>query len=179
MVLGRLVFVYGGEANSAFHPSEVIKWGPASAAKANAGNGSFHSWLYVCGCAGKTVSCLDCVPYLWGSIRLLDESLKHDPLVCVCNIGCWTVCYCYRHPFTRQLLTVSNGSGFIVREDGIILTNAHVVANNNTVRVKLHDGRSFDGHVQSVDNMSDLATVKINAVSVSNVLVRVFIAHEC
>ena len=40
------------------------------------------------------------------------------------------------------------------------------MGNNTTVRVKLNDGRSFDGHVQAVDPVSDLATVKINAVRV-------------
>ena len=34
--------------------------------------------------------------------------------------------------------------------------------------MKLNDGRSFDGHVQAVDPVSDLATVKINAVRVLN-----------
>ena len=63
-------------------------------------------------------------------------------------------------------MPISNGSGFIVRDDGIILTNAHVVGNNSTVRVQLNDGRSFDGQVQAVDPVSDLATVKINAVRV-------------
>ena len=76
-------------------------------------------------------------------------------------VGC-----CYRDPFTRRSVAISNGSGFIVREDGIILTNAHVVGNNTTVRVKLNDGQSFDGYVQAVDPVSDLATVKINAVRI-------------
>ena len=82
---------------------------------------------------------------------------------------------CYRNPFTRQPVPMSNGSGFIVREDGIILTNAHVVGNNTTVRVKLNDGRSFDGYVQAVDPVSDLATVKINTVRVVNSCMMMFV----
>lgn len=71
----------------------------------------------------------------------------------------------YRHPFTGRMTAVSNGSGFIVESHGLILTNAHVVANKESVVVKLHDGRSFQGVVQAVDPVSDLATVKINGVS--------------
>ena len=69
-----------------------------------------------------------------------------------------------RHPFTGQMIPVSNGSGFIIREDGLILSNAHVVANKVKVVVQLKDGRRFDGDVQAVDAVSDLAAIKIKAV---------------
>ncbi len=59
---------------------------------------------------------------------------------------------------------MSGGSGFIVREDGLILSNAHVVSNNVRVHVKLTDGREMEGTVQCTDPVSDLATIKINAV---------------
>ena len=62
------------------------------------------------------------------------------------------------------MIPVSNGSGFIIREDGLILSNAHVVANKVQVVVQLKDGRRFDGDVQAVDAVSDLATIKIKAV---------------
>ena len=53
------------------------------------------------------------------------------------------------------------GSGFIIDSKGIILTNAHVVNQADTVRVSLKDGRSFEGKVQGVDEVSDLAVVKV------------------
>lgn len=56
----------------------------------------------------------------------------------------------------------SHGSGFIVREDGLILTNAHVIKRPTSVKVKLHDGRVVNGQVQAVDSITDLATIKIN-----------------
>ncbi|XP_041370606.1 serine protease HTRA2, mitochondrial-like [Gigantopelta aegis] len=68
-----------------------------------------------------------------------------------------------RHPYHGGITTMSNGSGFIVRQNGIILTNAHVVANKQIVVVKLHDQRVFEGTVTAVDPVSDLATIKIDA----------------
>lgn len=53
------------------------------------------------------------------------------------------------------------GSGFIVDETGIILTNAHVVDGADQVTVTLPDGRSFQGEVKGTDSPSDLAVVKI------------------
>ncbi|KRZ95397.1 Serine protease HTRA2, mitochondrial, partial [Trichinella sp. T8] len=66
-------------------------------------------------------------------------------------------------PFLGQT-TLSNGSGVIVRSDGWILTNAHVVNNGRRdVYVKLYDGRVYEGFVKYIDQSSDLAAVKINA----------------
>lgn len=56
------------------------------------------------------------------------------------------------------------GSGFIIDGSGIILTNAHVVNDADTVSVTLKDGRSFEGKVQGVDEVSDLAVVKLQGV---------------
>lgn len=55
------------------------------------------------------------------------------------------------------------GSGFIINPDGVILTNAHVVANADKVNVKLTDRREFRAKVIGVDKSSDVAVLKINA----------------
>lgn len=55
------------------------------------------------------------------------------------------------------------GSGFIVSPDGVILTNAHVVANADEVVVKLTDKREFKAKVIGIDKPSDVAVLKINA----------------
>jgi S1-C subfamily serine protease len=55
------------------------------------------------------------------------------------------------------------GSGFILTEDGKLLTNAHVVADTDTVQVTLKDGRTFQGKVVGVDTITDIAAVKISA----------------
>lgn len=70
----------------------------------------------------------------------------------------------HRDFFTQEPVTASNGSGFIIDKDGLILTNAHVVINkpHTYVRVRLQDGRHFIGRVEDADPESDLATVRID-----------------
>jgi serine protease Do len=55
------------------------------------------------------------------------------------------------------------GSGFILSEDGLILTNAHVVHDADTVTVKLSDRREFTAKVLGADVMTDVAVLKIDA----------------
>ncbi len=55
------------------------------------------------------------------------------------------------------------GSGFVVTEDGYILTNNHVVDDAEKINVRFKDGRSFTAEVTGRDPQSDLAVIKINA----------------
>ncbi|MEL7352154.1 MAG: HhoA/HhoB/HtrA family serine endopeptidase [Cyanobacteria bacterium P01_A01_bin.116] len=55
------------------------------------------------------------------------------------------------------------GSGFIVSEDGRILTNAHVVEGADTVQVTLKDGRSLEGKVLGSDPVTDVAVIDLDA----------------
>jgi serine protease Do len=55
------------------------------------------------------------------------------------------------------------GSGFIVKSDGLILTNAHVVTNASEVTVKLTDKREFRAKVLGTDKETDIAVLRINA----------------
>jgi serine protease Do len=57
----------------------------------------------------------------------------------------------------------SLGSGFIISEDGYILTNDHVVDGADKITVKLSDGREFSGEVRGLDPKLDLALIKIEA----------------
>ncbi|MGE0440664.1 MAG: trypsin-like peptidase domain-containing protein [Gemmatimonadales bacterium] len=64
-----------------------------------------------------------------------------------------------RHP---TVMTAS-GSGFVVSQDGYILTNAHVVEGAREVRVRLLDRREFPAKVIGSDPTTDIAVVKIKA----------------
>jgi serine protease Do len=56
------------------------------------------------------------------------------------------------------------GSGFIISDDGYILTNAHVVAEFDDVNVRLADSkREFKAKVVGVDKRSDIALLKVDA----------------
>jgi S1-C subfamily serine protease len=61
------------------------------------------------------------------------------------------------------------GSGFIVSQDGRVITNAHVVEGASTVKVTLKDGRTLDGKVVGIDPVTDVAAIKINADSLPSV----------
>src|SRR5687767_13329778 len=55
------------------------------------------------------------------------------------------------------------GSGFVVREDGVIVTNAHVISGATRVEVALRDGTTYSARVLGSDETNDLAVIKIDA----------------
>ncbi len=55
------------------------------------------------------------------------------------------------------------GSGIIVRSDGYILTNNHVIADGGTIKVQLSNGRNYTATVVGQDATDDLAVIKVNA----------------
>jgi serine protease Do len=57
----------------------------------------------------------------------------------------------------------SEGSGFVVRPDGYIFTNFHVVEGADKIDVKLKDGREFSAKVIGTDEKTDIAVIKIDA----------------
>lgn len=68
-----------------------------------------------------------------------------------------------RLPYTSQEMPVSTGSGFIVSEDGWIVTNAHVLANKQRIKVELNSGVHYDATIKDVDQKLDIALIKIDA----------------
>ncbi|KAG8011616.1 Serine protease HTRA1 [Nibea albiflora] len=53
-----------------------------------------------------------------------------------------------RLPFSSGELSVSSGSGFVVSEDGWIITNAHVLTNKQRIKVELKSGSQYDATVK-------------------------------
>jgi len=64
-----------------------------------------------------------------------------------------------QHPYKQR----SMGSGFIISDDGYLITNNHVVKEADEIKVKLSDGREFKGEVKGRDEKLDLALIKIDA----------------
>jgi serine protease Do len=62
----------------------------------------------------------------------------------------------------RERTEQGGGSGFIISDDGYILTNEHVVGDADDIRVYLNDGRYFDADVVGSDRFTDVAVVKID-----------------
>jgi serine protease Do len=63
----------------------------------------------------------------------------------------------------REFQSQSLGSGFIISQDGYILTNAHVVETADEITVKLTDKREFKAKVIGADRRTDIALIKIDA----------------
>jgi serine protease Do len=63
----------------------------------------------------------------------------------------------------RKRRMVGQGSGFIISQDGYIMTNNHVVGEADKVRVQMQDGREYDAAIIGTDPPSDLAVIKIEA----------------
>jgi Do/DeqQ family serine protease len=65
-------------------------------------------------------------------------------------------------PQPQERVQKGTGSGFIYSNDGLIMTNAHVVAGAETVEVVLRDGRKISGKVLGVDSLTDVAVIRVN-----------------
>ncbi len=66
--------------------------------------------------------------------------------------------------FGQLVETGAAGTGFVITNDGLIITNKHVVSDADAkYTVTLSDGRSFEAKVQSMDPIQDLAVLKIEA----------------
>ena len=65
--------------------------------------------------------------------------------------------------FGYQTTAAAAGSGFILTQDGYILTNYHVVESSSTITVTTYDGTSYDAKLVGYDESNDIAVLKIDA----------------
>ena len=62
----------------------------------------------------------------------------------------------------REPVFNGQGSGVVIREDGYIMTNRHVVDEAEKIKVRLSDGSEFEAEVRGVDPQSDIAVIRID-----------------
>ena len=63
----------------------------------------------------------------------------------------------------KDLKQYGLGSGVIVSEDGIILTNNHVIKGADNIKISLMNGKEYEGEIKGTDASTDLAIIKIDA----------------
>ncbi|MFH1676760.1 MAG: trypsin-like peptidase domain-containing protein [bacterium] len=67
----------------------------------------------------------------------------------------------YRNFFFQVVPQEGTGSGFIISDDGYVLTNNHVVANAQDITVRMSNGDEYDADYVGTDQMTDLAVLKV------------------
>ncbi|CDQ83820.1 unnamed protein product [Oncorhynchus mykiss] len=74
-----------------------------------------------------------------------------------------------RHPLFGRNVPLSSGSGFVMSETGLIVTNAHVVSSttpmsgHQQLKVQMHSGDIYEATIKDIDKKSDIATIKVNS----------------
>ena len=72
--------------------------------------------------------------------------------------------------FGYQTTAAAAGSGFILTQDGYILTNYHVVESSSSIKVTTYDGISYDAQLIGYDESNDIAVLKIDATDLTPVV---------
>ena len=70
----------------------------------------------------------------------------------------------------QQTTSAASGSGFIISNDGYILTNFHVIDDASKVTVSAYDGKSYDAKIVGYDESNDIAVLKVEAEGLSPVV---------
>ncbi len=68
-------------------------------------------------------------------------------------------------PRQSEQLVQSSGTGFVIKADGVIITNQHVVAGAESIAVTLPDGTDLPGKLLGADPTTDIAVIRINRTS--------------
>ena len=105
-------------------------------------------------------TCVDAVVYVEVSVKQQMPDYSSDPFYR----------FFYGDAQPRQRESKGSGSGVIIREDGYIVTNNHVVANASTVKVTLTNNMTYDATVIGTDPATDVALLKVDAQGLPSVL---------
>lgn len=70
-----------------------------------------------------------------------------------------------------QTTSAAAGSGFIISDDGYILTNYHVIQDSNAITVRLYDGTSYEAKIVGHDSGNDIAVIKVEAEGLTPVVI--------
>lgn len=70
-----------------------------------------------------------------------------------------------------QTTSAASGSGFIITDDGYIITNYHVIENSDSITVSLYDGTSYTAELIGYDESNDIAVLKVDAEGLTPVVV--------
>ena len=93
-----------------------------------------------------------------------EETLNSLPdIVDVCMSGVVGILNYQPTRFSKDLQAVSSGSGFVLTQDGYVVTNQHVLEDASRITVVLNDGQEIEAALIGSDVMSDVAVLKISA----------------
>ena len=101
-----------------------------------------------------------------GKTELTDAENYAANVNSVVSINCSATSTNY---FGQTVESASSGSGFILTQDGFVVTNHHVIDGATSVKVTLYDGESYDATVIGSDSDYDIAVLKIDATGLTPV----------
>ena len=105
-------------------------------------------------------------------VKKVDGQTKMQPAEVYASTVNSTVsinCSSTTNVFGQTTQSASSGSGFIITEDGYVVTNYHVVSGASSVKVTLYNGDTYDATVIGGDSDYDVAVLKIEATGLTPV----------
>ena len=73
--------------------------------------------------------------------------------------------------YGQVVQTAASGSGFVISQDGYIVTNYHVIEDASKITVTLVDGKSYDATLVGGDEENDIAVLKVDATGLATVVI--------
>ncbi len=133
-------------------------YGGAALAKGGSGSGTAISE------SDRTVTAVE-VKKVDGKTKMQPAEVYASTVNSTVSINCSTT----TNVFGQTTQSASSGSGFIISEDGYIVTNYHVISGASSVKVTLYNGDTYDATVIGGDSDYDVAVLKINAAGLTPV----------